>query len=106
MYTCECPEGYFGKNCEITPCFTHNCANGSECRNEGATWACTCLPGYSGRLCDISPCDSYPCQNNASCEIVERNGIASAKCNCLPGFSGELIIIKYLLHNFVYLTII
>ena len=33
MYTCDCPDGYFGVNCEtdVDECNSHPCQNGGSC---------------------------------------------------------------------------
>lgn len=89
LYTCQCPPGYNGTNCEldINECDQKNiCAHGI-CVNHPGTYKCYCEPGYTGLLCDldIDECLSQPCQNSARC----LNKVNDYECRCAPGFDGK-----------------
>ncbi len=56
-YTCSCPQGYTGKNCEICtrsdPCTEFACLNGGTCLVDvSGKPVCACKTGYSGDHCD------------------------------------------------------
>ncbi|XP_031569297.1 uncharacterized protein LOC116303827 [Actinia tenebrosa] len=56
QFTCICPKGYFGENCEkdIDECATsnlHNCTlenPGVKCNNTPGSFKCICAEGYAG----------------------------------------------------------
>ena len=60
-YTCECPLGYDGYNCErdIDECKSYPCKNHATCINLENDYNCLCDPGYEGRNCeiDINDCE-------------------------------------------------
>lgn len=81
-YTCTCPEGFGGTNCDVVlnPCATEPCANGGKCRtvdfvvpgggagngpfSSGAQpqllapkqFHCDCRPGWTGSTCNTGTC--------------------------------------------------
>uniref|UniRef100_A0A158Q7E6 Delta-like protein n=1 Tax=Elaeophora elaphi TaxID=1147741 RepID=A0A158Q7E6_9BILA len=89
VYTCECPDGYTGTNCEtrVQNCSLQPCLNGATCVDMlGNNYTCICPKGFTGRYCQVaaSSCSDSPCQNGASC--MEIRGVFS--CRCLPGWTG------------------
>ena len=51
-FSCACPQGFSGKNCEETPCYGVECQNGAECIVDGASFKCSCQDGFLGQLCE------------------------------------------------------
>uniref|UniRef100_A0A3Q2CHD0 Neurocan core protein n=1 Tax=Cyprinodon variegatus TaxID=28743 RepID=A0A3Q2CHD0_CYPVA len=60
-YSCYCPQGYTGENCEIDidDCQSNPCQNGGTCIDEINSFVCLCLPSYGGATCekDIEGCE-------------------------------------------------
>ncbi|CAG2161670.1 unnamed protein product [Oppiella nova] len=89
-YTCDCPLGYTGKNCEqeIDSCAHNPCANGATCKSTTSNnYTCECPLGYSGKHCETmaSICTNNPCSNGATC----LDGPSGYLCICKPGYEGE-----------------
>ncbi|EFO27466.1 hypothetical protein LOAG_01014 [Loa loa] len=90
QYTCECPDGYTGTNCEtpVQNCSLQPCLNGATCADiPGNNYTCICPKGFTGRYCQVvaSSCSDSPCQNGATC--MEIHGIFF--CTCLSGWTGS-----------------
>ncbi|KAF3686311.1 Delta-like protein A [Channa argus] len=91
-YLCQCPEGFFGPNCEDSSsisgnCLSFPCQNGGTCQEGVNGYTCNCPPGYTGKNCSspISRCSHNPCHNGATCH--ERGG--RYVCACVPGYGGH-----------------
>ncbi|XP_045908453.1 neurocan core protein-like [Micropterus dolomieu] len=60
-YSCYCPQGYAGENCEIDvdDCQSEPCENGGTCIDRIDSFLCLCLPSYGGDTCekDIEGCE-------------------------------------------------
>ena len=69
-YTCYCPSGYTGDDCET-----------SECKFFSVVLIESCVI----ILVDIDECESFPCQNGGTC----TDSIAGYRCDCIPGHTGE-----------------
>ena len=90
-YSCECPSGFSGTNCEIIndTCATSPCHNGGTCLDTGDDgFVCQCPSGYTGQYCQISgkTCDDRPCLNGATC----MDSINGFQCLCRDGYEGPL----------------
>ncbi|CAH0562052.1 unnamed protein product [Brassicogethes aeneus] len=85
-YTCECPAGFNGTNCQfpVDDCSESSCFNGGSCMQDGT---CQCPPGFSGPKCETSAdtCNDKPCLNGGSCTKTE----SGYKCVCAAGYSGH-----------------
>ncbi|XP_067367399.1 protein delta homolog 2 isoform X2 [Channa argus] len=93
-YTCLCPEGFHGRNCQLKtgPCHQSRslCKNGGLCEDaEGfaAELTCRCLAGFNGPRCetDVDDCLMKPCANGATC----LDGVNRFSCLCPAGFTGR-----------------
>ncbi|TNM97765.1 hypothetical protein fugu_014011 [Takifugu bimaculatus] len=53
-YSCYCPQGYAGENCEIDvdDCQSEPCENGGTCIDKIDSFLCLCLPSYEGDRCE------------------------------------------------------
>ncbi|XP_061695790.1 neurocan core protein-like isoform X5 [Syngnathoides biaculeatus] len=60
-YSCYCPQGYAGENCEIDvdDCQSEPCENGGTCIDKIDSFLCLCLPSYGGDTCekDVEGCE-------------------------------------------------
>ncbi len=86
-YTCECPAGYTGTNCEteIDECAANPCVHG-QCLDGINAYVCECDPGFSGTNCEtnVDDCANAPCQNGGTCV----DGVNSYTCECVNGWNG------------------
>lgn len=67
-YSCACPRGFYGKNCEISAmtCADGPCFNGGTCvENAAGGYSCRCLLDFMGSNCEKrqDKCSSNPCDN-------------------------------------------
>ncbi|EMP27063.1 Delta-like protein C [Chelonia mydas] len=70
-YKCTCPQGFYGKNCEISAmtCADGPCFNGGTCAEKPTGgYTCHCPLGYHGSNCEkkIDRCTNNPCLNSKS----------------------------------------
>ncbi|XP_076841773.1 protein jagged-2 isoform X2 [Brachyhypopomus gauderio] len=88
-YRCICPEGYWGKNCEMAEhaCMSNPCANGGTCHEVAAGFECHCPSGWAGPTCaeDKDECVSNPCMHGGTC-IDQDNGF---DCICPLQWTGK-----------------
>ncbi|XP_028822548.1 delta-like protein B [Denticeps clupeoides] len=88
-YSCTCPQGFYGKNCEIVAmtCADDPCFNGGTCEETlTGGYACRCPPSYTGSNCEKrhDRCSQKPCANGGECVDLGQTVL----CRCVPGFSG------------------
>ena len=89
-YTCACPEGLGGWNCEIDlsdDCLGVRCFNGGTCIDGDGSSFCECIEGYQGDDCgiNIDDCAGVECLNGGTCV----DGVNRFVCRCKDGFSGS-----------------
>ncbi|XP_056252051.1 protein delta homolog 2 [Seriola aureovittata] len=93
-YTCLCPEGFHGRDCQLKtgPCHQRRspCKNGGLCEDADGfaeELTCRCLAGFTGPRCetDINDCLMKPCGNGATC----LDGVNRFSCLCPAGFTGR-----------------
>ena len=79
-FSCECPQHYGGRRCEIELCKEMNCKNGGFCSvyiiNGKREEICDCrkqngIDLFVGDTCEIpAVCGGNPCQNGGSCDMA------------------------------------
>ncbi|XP_038586164.1 protein delta homolog 2 [Micropterus salmoides] len=93
-YTCLCPDGFHGRDCQLKtgPCHQRRspCKNGGLCEDAdgfAAELTCRCLAGFTGPRCenDVDDCLMMPCANGATCQ----DGVNRFSCVCPAGFTGR-----------------
>ncbi|XP_014288431.1 neurogenic locus protein delta [Halyomorpha halys] len=92
-YTCSCPPGFAGSDCEehsSTPigCRPGVCQNGATCIEEGkGNFKCECAAGWKGERCEKSSlsCGDLPCQNGGTCQDTATGFL----CLCHPGYGSR-----------------
>ena len=88
-YTCTCPPGFEGKNCEINTndCIDDPCQHGGTCFDFINSYKCICPNGYIGTHCEenYDDCKNEPCANGGMC----TDGVNDFTCACTPGFTGK-----------------
>uniref|UniRef100_A0A158Q8R8 Neurogenic locus Notch protein n=1 Tax=Elaeophora elaphi TaxID=1147741 RepID=A0A158Q8R8_9BILA len=92
--TCNCENGFMGKNCEknaseemLDPCLERNCNTG-QCVNKEGSAVCICPEENSGEFCEETDiCKTNPCMNGGKC-FTDLVDTSSFKCICDEHFSG------------------
>jgi len=54
-FSCACPSGFNGTQCEINidDCTPSACANGGTCIDGVNSYECRCPVGFTGRACEV-----------------------------------------------------
>jgi len=78
-YSCTCPQGFYGKNCEIIAmtCADGPCFNGGTCvETTTGGYTCRCPPSYTGSNCEkkLDRCSNRPCLNGEWRHLVAEVG--------------------------------
>lgn len=89
-YTCSCPPGYTGTNCDkkLSDCSHKPCLNGATCKEKnGTSYQCECSKGWYGAHCEVAvqTCEGKPCLHGGTC----MDTIHGYKCSCPSGYIGS-----------------
>ena len=95
-YTCNCPPGLTGDNCDelYDPCSNSDCQNGGICipTADRSNHTCSCPTMYTGARCDvrISPCiyDPNLCSNGGVCVDLSSDE-RGYECICPARYIGR-----------------
>ncbi|XP_014670185.1 PREDICTED: protein jagged-2-like [Priapulus caudatus] len=89
QYTCRCPLGYRGRDCQIVndPCSANPCRNGGKCVTLDHTYKCQCENAWTGNQCEtrVNFCYSNPCMHGGTCEETSTG----FTCTCPAGWEGN-----------------
>ncbi|XP_072165055.1 protein jagged-1b-like [Diadema setosum] len=89
-YSCRCPAGFEGLNCEFVQqaCDSYPCANEGRCLEADWGFVCFCSPGWTGPTCqtNVDDCMNSPCQNGGSCSDL----VNGYECQCTPQWQGPV----------------
>ena len=80
-FECNCPIGYSGALCQITPCTNSKVENAKKYIFQISRY----FQLFKNRIFNRFS----PCQNSAECWVSTRTQLPEAVCKCPLGFSGE-----------------
>ncbi|KAK2152527.1 hypothetical protein LSH36_326g05062 [Paralvinella palmiformis] len=89
-YSCICPAGTAGTNCEIDidECSSNPCQNSGKCTDNINSYTCICSDCFTGINCENATddlCRKNPCKNGGTCE----GNCTAYSCTCLDGTTGD-----------------
>lgn len=91
-YTCLCPNGTSGTNCEIgaNACASSPCQNGGSCNVVSTSYVCQCPAPFGGSTCGltINVCTPNPCLNGGVCVRSTNVSDGTYQCQCSNGYIG------------------
>ncbi|KAM6930960.1 protein crumbs homolog 2-like [Xenentodon cancila] len=90
-FSCNCPDGFTGLNCEldVDECQSNPCKGVKRyCVDKVNGYTCQCPTGLEGAECqdDMSTCSVETCQNGGSCMDIPDSG---PQCQCAAGYQGK-----------------
>lgn len=86
-YTCTCPEGFGGANCDVVlnPCATEPCANGGKCRTVDAVTSTIGGAGGAGSGQAVGGAPTFGSAAQSAPLLVPKQ----FHCDCRPGWMGS-----------------
>jgi Notch-like protein len=91
-YTCACPAGYEGTNCQIVAaCAPNPCRNDGVCSGNGSGgFTCACTGGWSGPTCESTTmCPILPEPTNGGVTVTNQGVGGVATYTCDAGFERQ-----------------
>ena len=88
-YTCACPAGYTGTNCQINidECENAPCLHGS-CTDGVNSYTCACDPGWTGTDCETPTCVPTTCAaEGATCGTIPDGCGGTLECGAACAYA-------------------